>query len=496
MRKNALLAYIDQIYLIVAGLLLVPLFIKHLSISSYGLFGLFAIAQALFQLLDGGLAPTLTRQAARYKTGANSPRDFKLEFKVAETIFVAIAVVGATITSAYTIMGEHAWVSSPDLSHSVISTCLVLLFVTVAFRFVSSLYKGILRGFESHEWVVWISISSTSARFVLAIPVIMNSSGSPIPFFILQALVSAFELVIYRWRVQFNIPSVRVDRERLRVILIGLWNFSGPVSLLSLAWIFLTSVDRLILSHVLTLADFAKLTMALTIANVINIMASPVNTIAGPRLINLIAEGAEKAAIKLYRKLSMHMALGASSIAALLAFFGEEIVWLWVSDRDIASSVSSVVALYSFGYVLVSVSTCAWLLQFARGRLRLHVVGAIIQSLSLPIVIYVGASRYGMIGGAWAWVLIQALYFIFWLPIIHNDMNSKFHFKWLIRDILPRLIIPYLWFWGISHILVPVPNRWEQLIMVLTALASLSLPLLMMTRELRDFILRRQSEVK
>lgn len=485
MRKNVLSVYVDQIYLIVAGLIFVPFFIKHLGIASYGLFGLFSVAQALFQLLDAGLAPTLTRQAARYIAGVNTAEDFKLEFKVAEAAFCVVAALGTIGLSAWTLLGDRPWVSSPDISLSVTRICLVFLFITVAARFVGSLYKGVLRGFESHLWIGGVGIASTTCRFILAIPLIMNSGGNPVPFFALQAVVSVVELLVCRWQVHKHLPSVITDRRRIPVIARSLWRFSGSISLLSLIWIFLVTADRLILSRVLTLTDYGIFTVGLTMTSIVSMLTSPFGTVAGPLLTKLISKADDEAALTLYRKLTQYLALGASAIAAVLTFFTTEIVWVWIGDRNIGAKVSQIVAFYSLGYALVAVSSCAYLLQFARGRLHIHVVGALIQAALLPVAVYVGALKYGMLGAAVAWCAIQVIYFLFWIPVIHSDISKRFHAKWLIRDILPRLMIPYLWCGLIYNVAIPVDSRWGQMVIVALIFASLAVPAWVMNPELR-----------
>ncbi len=488
MHKNIFSVYFDQIYLLAAGLFFVPFFIKYLGVACYGLFGLFAVAQGIFQLLDAGLAPTLTRQSARYVAGVSNAKTFKHEFLLGEVAFVSISSVGLLALLAWTLLSNRPWVSSPDINPNVVKFSLAFIFLTVAIRFICSLYKGVLRGFECHIVIGWIGIASTTCRFVMAIPLIIYSNGSPIPFFALQALISLLELSICRWLVSTYIPKVKLDASQIPEVFRSLWRFSGAISILSLAWIFLTVIDRLILSRTLSLEEYGIFTLGITIAGITNALTSPIGTVMGPRLATLIGEGKLTDALCLYKKYTYFITLFAGAICGFLFFFAAEIVWVWVGDREVGEAAKQVVMFYGIGYFFIAVSTCAYQLQFARGRLRLNVVGAIIQSTLLPAIIYLGVSTYGLAGAAKAWCAIQITYFLFWIPVIHRDISPDFHIKWLLKDFAPRLLIPFLWC-GFAFALTPhTDNRWLELVFIIINFASICLPLLVLLPQLRNYL--------
>ena len=64
LKKNLVANYISQIYVSVIGIVMVPLYLKHMGAEAYGLVGFFAMLQAWFNLLDMGLSPTMARETA------------------------------------------------------------------------------------------------------------------------------------------------------------------------------------------------------------------------------------------------------------------------------------------------------------------------------------------------------------------------------------------------------------------------------------------------
>ncbi len=70
LKRNILANYASQIYVMVVGIVMVPLYIEYMGAEAYGLVGFFAMLQTWFQLLDIGLTPTMAREMARFQGGA------------------------------------------------------------------------------------------------------------------------------------------------------------------------------------------------------------------------------------------------------------------------------------------------------------------------------------------------------------------------------------------------------------------------------------------
>ena len=62
--------------------------------EAYGLVGFFAMLQGLFNLLDFGLTPTISRQTAQYNAGVENALNFRRLFRALSLIFLVIAILG------------------------------------------------------------------------------------------------------------------------------------------------------------------------------------------------------------------------------------------------------------------------------------------------------------------------------------------------------------------------------------------------------------------
>src|SRR5437763_16466924 len=100
----------------------------------------------------------------------------------------------------------------------------------------------------------------------------------------------------------------------------------------------------------------------------------------------------------------------------VMAFFAEEILWVWTGNREIAKHAWPILAAYALGNGILALGACAYYMQFGKGDLRLHVFGNIVFiAILIPSPIW-ATLHYGAPGAGVAWPSSNALYLAAWVP--------------------------------------------------------------------------------
>jgi O-antigen/teichoic acid export membrane protein len=121
----------------------------------------------------------------------------------------------------------------------------------------------------------------------------------------------------------------------------------------------------------------------------------------------------------------------------VLAFFSEQLLWVWVGDIEIARKASPVLTLYALGNGILALGAFPFYLQVAKGDLKLHMIGnAIFLVLLIPSMIW-ATLHYGILGAGYAWLISNAVYFVLWVPKVHSRFVPGLHTKWLFQDVIP-----------------------------------------------------------
>jgi O-antigen/teichoic acid export membrane protein len=434
--------YASQIYVMAVSIAVVPLYIRYMGSEAYGLIGFFTVLQACFQVLDLGLTATMVRETSQFRGGAIDATSLRSLLRALEYIFVCVAITGASALCLYSGFFAHSWLKVEELPLSEVQHAIVFMAVIAALRWISGLYRGVISGFQKLVWLSGINSATATVRFLLAVPVLIYIGAQPTTFFAYQLLVALAEVLVLWSHTYRLLPQVNVaERTRFHVLpLKRVLRFSLSMAFVGVTWVMVTQADKLILSRMLPLGEYAQYTIAVMLSNGIIFAGAPVVAAILPRLNKLSAQQDDVRLYRLYRDSTQVVAAITIPIAAVLATFAQQVLWIWTGNADLARQGMPVLALYSLGTGLLSISAMPSHLQVAKGSLRLYVSGAAIYiTLLIPILIF-GTSRFGAAGAAGAWFLMNLLYLLAWVPVVHRSFYAGLHRQWLGTDVTTILL--------------------------------------------------------
>lgn len=456
LKRNVLANYSSQIYVTLIGIVMVPFYVKYMGVETYGLVGFYVMLQAWFMLLDMGLTPAMARETACFRGGATDARSLHCLLRTLEGIFIGVALLGATAMVAGANFIATSWLRVQDLPLTEVRQAIMLMAIIVALRWVCGLYRGAINGFERMVWLSGFNIAVATARFVMVIPFFIYVGTSPTSFFSYQLVLAVAELVTLVIQTYRLMPKLDTSQklpwqwQPLR----GVLKFSLTIAFTSTVWILVTQTDKLVLSKLLPLSQYAYFTLAVLIASGIMVISGPISGALLPHMTKLNAEGNEARLIQIYRNATQMVAVIAIPATLVLVFFAEQVLWAWTGNMDIARKASPVLSLYALGNGILALAAFPYYLQFAKGDLKLHLIGnALFVVIFIPLLIWaVGA--YGMVGAGYAWVIANLLPFIIWLPIVHRRFVKGLHTQWLLQDVCSIVALPIIMAYGLLQIIV------------------------------------------
>lgn len=446
LRHNLLANYASQIYVTIVGIVMVPLYMNYMGAEAYGLVGFFSMLQSWFNLLDVGLTPTMARETARFNGGSVDALSYRRLARVLEGLFAGVAIVGGLVLFfASDYLAKH-WLNLSQLTLDETTQVLRLVAIVVALRWVSGFYRGVISGFERLVWLSSFNTLIATLRFVLVMPILIFISATPLVFFNYQLIVAVIELVglsLFSYRLLPKIPKgYRIDMH---------WSAIKPVMKFSLSiaftgsvWVMVTQTDKLILSKILPLAEYGYFTVAVLVATGISVLCNPVSGSILPRMARLQAEGQHAQLLEVYRQATQLVVVITIPVALVMSFFAEQVLWAWTGSASLIEKAAPVLRLYAAGYGVLSVSAFPYYLQYAKGDLKLHLIGNVLfVILLIPSVIW-ATIYHGLVGAGWAWVIANVIYFILWVPLVHKRFDFRLHSLWLKKDIVRVISTPIL----------------------------------------------------
>ncbi|MCB4794490.1 oligosaccharide flippase family protein [Pseudomonas sp. NP21570] len=436
--RNTSLNYLGQAYALLIGILILPFYLKHLGAEAYGLIGFFAVLQAWLQLLDAGMSPALVRQVAHYRgqgdlsTAAGPAGRLLRSF---ELLLLPIAL--ATCVAIYLGSGwiAGAWLQARELSTGTIMQCISLMGLMVALRLYATLYKSGLQGVELHGWLNATNTLIATLRYLGGLFLVAYVSQEPLDFFLFQTAVALVETLAFASKAYIQLSSPRllsgIDWRVVRPVL----PFAGGMFFTSLLWIVLTQLDKVLLSKVLLLKEYGYFSLVALITTGIMTLTNPLVQTLLPRMTMLVAEGRIAEMERLYLNATRFVCSVLFPMAAVIAWHGHALILAWTGDAGAAQWSERMLFWYVPGSALMAVGAFQFYLQYAYGRLRLHIWYSVVSTaISVPIVIY-AALTHGAYGAALAWFFLRLAAFVIWPPVVHRRFSPGLQGIWT-RDIL------------------------------------------------------------
>jgi O-antigen/teichoic acid export membrane protein len=465
LKANLAANFASQIYTAFIGIVMMPLYLSTMGSEAYGLVGFFAMLQAWFNLLDLGLTPTIAREAARYHGQALPALDYRRVYRALSTVFVAVAVVGGAVLFLLGEVLAERWLKLERLAPGEVVLALQTMAAAVALRWLGGLYRGVISGAERLIWLGGFNALVATLRFVAVFASMAIWGHTPVVFFWHQLAVAALELAGLWWKSQPLLPPQRGLPEAVGWSLAPvrpLVKFALGIALTSSVWVLVTQSDKLLLSGILPLAEFGYFSLAVLVAGGITLLTGPISSSIMPRMARLHASQQVAAVQRVYAQATQLVAIVVGTAASTLAWCAGPLMFAWTGSGEIADRTEDVLRMYAIGNGLLALSAFPFYLQYARGTLRHHIIGNCAMGAVLIPSVLAAATANGAVGAGAAWLAVNAVYLLTWVPYSHSRLEPGLHSRWLLHDVLPAVLLVQ----GAAvalHLLSPgaFGNRWS-----------------------------------
>ncbi len=434
--RNVSAGLLSSVWSAALGFAVVPIYLRYLGVEAYGLVGFLVTLQAVLQLLDMGIAPTLNREVARQAAKANLAGAAPLLRTLACIYWPTALFMASGIAFAAPAIAEH-WLQSRAMPRQVVEHSVILLGLVIACRWPNGIYLGALMGAQRLD--LSSAVTALTATFSSIGGVLMLSFVSPtLPaLFAWQAgaaLLGTLAMQQAAWHVIGRATGLRLwpDLGLLREI----WRFSVGIGAIGLMGLIFMQLDKVLLSRLLPLEAFGQYMLAATVAGALYVIAMPFFNAMYPRFSTLIAQGAYAELASHYRRSTQLLTTTLFPITAFMVFFSVDLVAYWTGNSNLANAIGPVVSLLAAGSAIHGVMHIPHALQLAAGRTDLPIkINGTLLIILVPLTIYL-ASRHGAIGGGIAWLTLHILYVSLGTLLTHRHLLRELRWTWIGRDVV------------------------------------------------------------
>jgi len=431
----------NSVVLVLVNLVALPFYLRLLGMEAYGLIGFYATLQAVLQVLDLGLASTVSREIARGAETGQQRRSASL-LRTLGIVYIGVAMlIVAIVGSAAPWIGAH-WLQAKTLHGATVAQAVALMGVNLACRWPVSLYHGALVGAHRLARSAVTSMTINILAAITTIAVLTWGVRGIQAFFVIQAAFGLLQAILVRRLARSAVGERDAphDFAGLRRVL----HFSAWMSGIAITSLVFTQLDKALLSRLIDLESFGHYMLAALLVSGLSVLTIPAFNVIYPKFTTLNARGDDAALAKFYSDASRVFSAAVCSLALALALHVQAIVTLWTGQPEVAQRAAPLVALLVVGSALNGLMYFPYALQLAVGKPQItFAINVSLLLLALPTIVWLAVHR-GAMGGALSWALLGVVY-VFVGAIVTGRRVAHFAgLGWLARDVAIPLVLALL----------------------------------------------------
>ncbi|MEQ1727276.1 MAG: oligosaccharide flippase family protein [Vicinamibacterales bacterium] len=440
MKRRALSNIVGQVAVAAIQVLVIPKYVGLVGVEAYGLFGVYLSIQAFAQLLDFGMSPAVSRQMSRAIAHPAEGANVASFMRTAELFYLGIGLVlGAALFAAAPFVGR-SWIHPTSLTPADVTTGLRLIAVLTVAQWPLTFYNGALLGLQRTGTMNAIRVTAACVSAAGALVLLTRVAPTIAVLFSWQIVVGVVQVAVMATQVRRVLPATatagRVDLSTLRAS----WRFGAGMTAVTMSATILTQMDRVVLARALPLGQFGYYALATVISSGLGTLVASLFATIFPSFSVLVARGDVDALRGQYRRMWSVMGALVLPLGSVFVAFSPTVLLLWTGDPLTAATAAPLVSLLTLGSVLNGLMSVPYALQLAHGRtslpLRLNVALCLV---GVPLLLVL-TPRFGPVGAAAVWPLLNILYLVLGIPATARAFPEAAMSSWFVRAaVVPAL---------------------------------------------------------
>lgn len=400
-------------YVVVMGvttLVVIPIYLRTLGSTEWGIVALCGTAQGMLLLLDAGLGQIMPREVARAAVHGGEYAVYRAFARTYGTLALAAFAIGQLAAS---------WLVPliADAAGERALPAFRLVLVQFLFQFLNSAALGYWNGRERQTLVNLRCAGFSLTKHALAVTLVTQWEATAVVYMAPFAAITAMECCANWLRIRREAgphakeaPVIAADR-----MLVSAGGFGAAVVVGMLT----SQIDRLVLVGRVSVEDFGTYSVAATLGLAFMQLQTPVVRAFLPR-----ATAAESPAevIVLMLKTLMVVCVLPCIVAAVLA---QPILTLWLGDRAIAMRAAGPFQLITLAVALNALYNAPYVLLLRENQYgRVVAFNCVALLLQVSLLLFT-VPKLSILAGGWSWLLLGVAQVLFGAFTLRRVLAGK-----------------------------------------------------------------------
>jgi O-antigen/teichoic acid export membrane protein len=466
---NTLSNLVGKLWSSLLSLLSVPIFLAFLGPEAYGLVGLYASFEVIFNFLDFGLSATINREIARNLAINKSGQDSKNLLRTFEYFYWAIGFAVAILIASFAGWMARNWVVIHDLTPQQVQVSIYMMALMFAARWPMTLYAGAFRGLQKQFLLNFITIMAATLRVVVAIVLLRYISSQVTIFMSWQAISCGIEIIFLLFFAWKELEKTSKDKPHIDLMIIKrVWKFALSFNMVGVLGMILSQAGILIGSKFVNLSELGYYSVAATAAGSLTLIAYSVGTAIFPRFAADTERKDNQALSNGFHRTTNIINYSSFGFSFLLILFPTNILYWWTRNWNTVNHTSLILLFLGSAGLFNSLSNPSYSLLVASGKIKVPLLCNIVNFIIFIPALFILIPNFGILPAAVVWFLENVItYFVYTISVGKLLLNETFlkHLK----EISPYFAASLLWFLGGKILCIFIDNELLKLMIIIAS---------------------------
>lgn len=287
LKAGVVLSYVSTAITIVIQLIYMPVMIRLLGKSEYGLYSLVSSVVGYLSLFSFGFTGAYLRFFAKFYSNKEKLASLNGMFFTLFSILAVLATISGIVLSFFPEQIFGSKLSDSEISKARI--LMLILVINIAIALISSIFDSIVAAYEQFVFQRILGLASVLINPFVCLPLLLMGYGS-VMIVVVTTVVTLVRFVVNAWFC-FSIIKIPISFQKFH------WSLLKEVAVFS-SFLFLNmiidqinwNVDKLILGHTSGTEEIAVYGVASQINGLFNTFSITISSVFAPRVNHIAAQ--------------------------------------------------------------------------------------------------------------------------------------------------------------------------------------------------------------
>lgn len=398
--RNAASNFVTLGWLSLLSILAIPIYIKLLGVSEWGLVAACASLQLVSNFVDAGFSQIVPRWVAREVNNPQALHSYVAHFRRMYVGLGLLVFAGLQLGAGY--LAQSWFQVAPDRSGALELAIRIVAF-QMMFQFVNNLHIGLWHGMQKQVLANASSAGFGTLKHATTMAALFIGPAQAWLYATTFAVVAMLEVLTNAWlaRRALGQPplSTGVHQLTMRPFLKEVSVLSGGI----LVGLMVSQLDRLILSRSVSLEDFGVYTVIATLALAFLQLQVPFTRAYFPLLVQGIEKDGRVSRSHL-KRLLLGTLLGTTLPTLVACMMAPTLLLWWIGDPKVIATGARTLQLILVAVAINSLYGCIYQVIVAAGQSRRILQFNLVALAVTCFVIWITGPSVGLLLGGFIWI--------------------------------------------------------------------------------------------